>query len=128
MFRIVISEDSPFPKFRQIADQIRRAIAKGELRPGDQLPTQEELLSECGAHIETVLRAYRQLEEDGLVVSRPPRGRFVADRPRRISKSERQKRLKSHTQTFMASIASLGLSLNEVLQAVRDNWRGRKNR
>lgn len=62
----------------QLIQQVREALLFGLLKPGDQLPTVKEVVAQVAVNPNTVLRAYRDLEHDGLVVSRPGLGTFIA--------------------------------------------------
>jgi GntR family transcriptional regulator len=62
----------------QLIQQVREALLFGLLKPGDRLPTVKEVVAQVALNPNTVLRAYRELEHDGLVVSRPGLGTFVA--------------------------------------------------
>ncbi|HYL71747.1 MAG TPA: GntR family transcriptional regulator [Candidatus Dormibacteraeota bacterium] len=64
--------------YMQLVQQVRHALRIGVLRPGDQLPTAREVVSLLAINPNTVLKAYRELEHDGLVSSRPGLGTFVA--------------------------------------------------
>ena len=62
----------------QLIQQVRQALMVGILKSGDQLPTVKEVVAHVALNPNTVLRAYRELEHDGLVVSRPGVGTFIA--------------------------------------------------
>jgi len=62
----------------QLIQQVRQALQFGLLKPSDKLPTVKEVVAQVALNPNTVLRAYRDLEHDGLVVSRPGIGTFVA--------------------------------------------------
>jgi len=62
----------------QLMQQVRQAVLFGILKSGDQLPTVREVVAQVALNPNTVLRAYRDLEHEGLVVSRPGLGTFVA--------------------------------------------------
>jgi GntR family transcriptional regulator len=62
----------------QLIQQVRQALLFGILKAGDRLPTVKEVSAQVALNPNTVLRAYRELEHDGLVVSRPGLGTFVA--------------------------------------------------
>ena len=70
---------SAVPYYVQLIQQVRQALAFGILEPGDRLPTVREVVAQVAVNPNTVHRAYRELEHDGLVVSRPGLGTFVAD-------------------------------------------------
>jgi len=61
----------------QLIQQVRQALLFGLLKPGDQLPTVKEVVAQVALNPNTVLRAYRDLEHDGFVISRPGLGTFV---------------------------------------------------
>ena len=63
--------------YRQIVDQVRRALRLGLLDEGDQLPTIKEVVGQLAINPNTVLKAYRELEHEGLVAARPGVGTFV---------------------------------------------------
>src|SRR6186997_599936 len=68
---------SGLPPYRQIVDQVRRALRLGLLEEGDQLPTVKDVVGQLAINPNTVLKAYRELERDGLVAARPGVGTFV---------------------------------------------------
>ena len=63
--------------YHQLVEQVRHALRTGLLEPGDQLPTVREVAESVAINPNTVLKAYRELEHDGLVEGRPGRGTFV---------------------------------------------------
>lgn len=78
---ILVNLESPVPLIDQIVKAIRYAIANGEVKPGEELPAVRQLAVDLGVNFNTVSRAYRVLESEGLVVTARGRGtRVVADR------------------------------------------------
>ena len=73
MFRVKVDRDEPTDLHEQVAGEIRRAIAEGEAKVGERLPPARDLAAELGVNTNTVLRALRQLRDEGLRVS--PRAR-----------------------------------------------------
>ena len=63
--------------YRQIVDQVRRALRLGLLEEGDQLPTVKDVVGQLAINPNTVLKAYKELEHAGLVTPRPGLGTFV---------------------------------------------------
>jgi len=63
--------------YQQIVQQVRNALRLGLLREGDQLPTVKDVVAALAINPNTVLKAYRELEHEGLVQARPGRGTFV---------------------------------------------------
>ena len=76
---IELDPSSPDPLHERIAVAVRRAVADGEVLPGERLPAAADLAETLGVNVHTVLRAYRQLRDDGLVDLRRGRGATVTD-------------------------------------------------
>jgi GntR family transcriptional regulator len=68
---------SGVPLYLQLIEQVKRAIAVGALRPGEQLPTVKALALDLTVNPNTVARVYRELERDGVIDTSPGRGSFV---------------------------------------------------
>jgi|SRR5829696_6379165 len=79
MIRFRLDPRSGVSTYLQIVHQVRHAVRLGILRPGDQLPTVKEVVGTLAINPNTVLKAYRELERDGLVDGRPGLGTFVRD-------------------------------------------------
>ena len=69
---------SGMPTYMQLVNEVRRATRNGTLRPSDRLPTAREVVAALAINPNTVLKAYTQLESEGLVISRPGLGTFIA--------------------------------------------------
>ncbi len=74
-----LDQGSAVPYYVQLIQQVGQALAFGILKPGDRLPTVKEVVAQVAVNPNTVHRAYRELEHDGLLVSRPGLGTFVAN-------------------------------------------------
>jgi GntR family transcriptional regulator len=70
---------SGIPTYLQLVQQVKHAVRYEMLRPGDRLPTAREVVEDLAINPNTVLKAYRELEREGFVHSRPGAGTFVAD-------------------------------------------------
>jgi GntR family transcriptional regulator len=73
-----LSASSGVPYYVQLIQQVQHGLQFGILKAGDRLPTVKEVVAQVAVNPNTVLRAYRELEHDGLLVSRPGLGTFVA--------------------------------------------------
>ena len=78
MIHLHLDQTSGVPYYVQLIQQVHQALLFDQLHPGDQLPTVKEAVRQVAVNPNTVLRAYRELEHDGLVISRPGLGTFVA--------------------------------------------------
>src|SRR5215203_5654741 len=81
MFHVKVDRDEPTDLHEQVAGEIRRAIGEGEAKPGERLPPARDLAAELGVNTNTVLRALRQLRDEGLLEFRRGRGITVAATP-----------------------------------------------
>ena len=78
MIEFRLNDRSGVPTYLQLVQQTRQAIRLGLLQPGDQLPTVKEVVGSLAINPNTVLKAYRELEYEGLVTARPGVGTFIA--------------------------------------------------
>lgn len=74
---IMIDIDSPDPLFTQLIDQVKQAVLKGELSPGDPLPSIRQLARDLDVNAKTVAKAYRLLERDSVIQTKGYRGTFI---------------------------------------------------
>lgn len=77
MITFRIDTRSGVPTYLQVVHQVRQALRMGALEVGDQLPTVKEVVAAVAINPNTVLKAYRELEREGLVEGRPGQGTFV---------------------------------------------------
>lgn len=81
MIRFRVDGRSGVPPYQQIAAQVRQALRMGVLTVGDQLPSVREVVAVTAVNPNTVLKAYRDLEHEGLIEARAGHGTFVRGRP-----------------------------------------------
>ena len=79
MFRL--EAGSGVPIYRQLVEQVRREVMLGRLRPGERLPTVKDVVDSLSINPNTVVKAYGELEHEGLIVRRQGVGTFVAPSP-----------------------------------------------
>ncbi|HHY35338.1 MAG TPA: GntR family transcriptional regulator [Firmicutes bacterium] len=120
-----IDPSSGTPMYRQIADQIRQAVAGGILRPGDRLPSVRDLAVYLTINPNTVVRAYQELEKDGLIETARGRGVFVSCRAAEVAPDEKVRRIAPILDRLVAEAYLLGIGENELLELVRDKLRER---
>lgn len=77
MIQLRIDPRSGLPVYRQITHQVRDALRLGMLLPGDRMPTVRELVATLAINPNTVMKAYRELEREGLIGGRPGQGTFI---------------------------------------------------
>src|SRR5436190_21319935 len=77
MIEFRVDPRSGVAPYRQLVQQVRQALRLGLLREGDQLPTVKDVVAQVAINPNTVLKAYRELEHEGLAAGRPGVGTFV---------------------------------------------------
>jgi GntR family transcriptional regulator len=105
--------------YDQLADQIRQAVARGKLKPQERLPSVRQLSRELVVNPNTVAKAYQQLDREGLLVSRPGLGIFVASPRADLTKAARDKRLVEPLDRWLTLAVQLGFEADEVLRLVQ---------
>ena len=96
---VKLDHDNPLDLHEQVAGEIRRAIADGEAKSGERLPPAKDLAHVLGVNTNTVLRALRQLRDEGLLEFRRGRGITVTGTPERGAVIERAKELLHYART-----------------------------
>lgn len=112
--RFAIDATDSTPPFEQLRVQVRDAVASGALTGGAKLPTVRALAEELGLAVNTVARAYRELEADGIIETRGRAGSFVAPQG---DPTERQ--AQDAARQFVDRIRRLGLADDAALALVR---------
>jgi GntR family transcriptional regulator len=110
-----LDRKSGVPAYRQVVDQVRQALRLGILRPGDQLPTVREVVKQIAINPNTVHRAYRDLEAQGLTEGRPGSGTYIR---RSLSKvPQEQPQLQRQLEKWMRAARAAGLG-DEAIAAL----------
>jgi GntR family transcriptional regulator len=114
-----IDTKSGVPFYRQIIEQVKYSIARGNLQPGDQLPTVRQLAVDLSVNPNTVIRAYRELEIERMLVTQQGAGTFVSNNRPEIDRLERQRMLDQILTELTARASSYGFTLDEVLAGLQ---------
>ncbi|HHW18575.1 MAG TPA: GntR family transcriptional regulator [Firmicutes bacterium] len=118
---IVLDNSSPVPLYKQIVEQIRARILKGELQPGEPLPSIRQLASDLLTSVITTKRAYQELEAEGLIQTRPGLGTFVAEIKEASLEEIRLKEVEARLRDIVRDSARLGIgatTLRSILDKV----------
>jgi GntR family transcriptional regulator len=118
MITFRLDDKSGVPIYRQIQDQIRMGMASGMLRSGEQLPTVRGLAVELKVNPNTVIKAYSELEREGLLTTEQGSGTFVGRLPADPAAADRDAKLRSLCSEFLAQAARYGFSPAEVVRAI----------
>ena len=122
--RVEIDPRSPQAPSEQIQDQVRFAVAAGRLAPGDRLPSVRGLAAQALVNPNTVAKAYRDLEREGTVETRPGSGVFVASRAGARCEAMRDAKIGERVGRAVAEALASGLTPAEIEGIVAQSLRG----
>ena len=117
-FQIDVTSRTPI--YRQLAEQIRSAIARGRLQASSRLPSVREMSRRLVINPNTVARVYTELESEGLLVMRQGLGVFVAPPGTGLTKKTRRDRLLVLLDGFFTEAVLLGFTADEVRELVQE--------
>ena len=107
------------PAYLQIMLQIQNLILREGLLPGDQLPTVRQLAADLSINFNTVARAYRLLDQAGLITTQQGRGTFVLSGTR-THKLLREETLQELTRQYLVEVSQLEFTVQEVVRVFRN--------
>jgi GntR family transcriptional regulator len=118
IFRVDTVTGVPF--YRQVIDQILAGIATGAVRPGEQLPTVRALAVDLKVNLNTVAKAYKELEIRGVLTTQQGSGTFIATVTVERDEVERRRQVVQVVDELLARSAGLGLPLSELVAEIED--------
>ena len=122
MIEFHLDSRSGVSPYLQIVQQVRQALRLGLLREGDQLPTVKEVVAQLAINPNTVLKAYRELEHEGLASARPGVGTFVTGSLGGASMAA-YRPLRQALQNWIAKARRAGLDDESIEALFRDSFR-----
>ncbi len=114
-----IDPKSPIPIYRQISDNIRRRVAAGLLRPGDQLSSVREMAAQLLVNPNTVAKVYRDLEREGLLATRRGQGTYIAEGAKAMAEVERRRLIIEQLRGVAQEVRAFGLTGEEAIGLFR---------
>jgi GntR family transcriptional regulator len=122
---MLVDPKSTVPIYRQIVEQISRAIAAGVYQPGEALPSQRTLAVELRVNPNTVQRAFDELLRDGVIESRRGRGVFVVDRRRTTPRGAVEKSCESDLARAIGAALDAGMTPSRIRELFENGLRTR---
>ncbi len=126
MIKFMLDPKSGIPFYRQIIDQIRYGIATGRLAIGEQLPTARSLAVELKINLNTVIKAYKELEIQNILETQQGTGTFIGNARLDIPHKEQQGKLKQICDEFVTMSAHYGFSIQEMIGELQNRSPGGK--
>lgn len=125
MIQFRVDPSSGVPPYRQLVHQVRQALRLGVLHEGDQLPTVKEVVAQVAINPNTVLKAYRELESEGLAAGRPGVGTFVT-RSLADGSLAAHRALRSDLLRWLAKARRAGLDDDSIAALFDATFRGER--
>jgi GntR family transcriptional regulator len=116
-FKLDPKAGSPF--YRQIIDQIKFGMASGNLKTGEQLPTVRALAVELKVNLNTVAKAYKELEIQDILETQQGTGTFINDTKIQLSAKDRNNKLKEICTEFSSIAFSYGFSVSDIINQLQ---------
>ena len=115
MIKFVLDPKTGTPFYRQIIDQIRFGIAKGDLKIGEQLPTVRALAVELKVNLNTVAKAYKELEIQNILETQQGTGTFISKVDVQLSDKEKDNKLQDICSEFCTIALSYGFTIDDII-------------
>jgi GntR family transcriptional regulator len=106
--------------YKQVADQIKDAIASGELKPNDRLPSIREMSESLEISVITIKRAYLDLEMEGYTMTRAGLGTFVADVNREALRREKLQEYRAELVRLLETGRKFGIDGDDIRQLIQE--------
>lgn len=117
---IFVSPLNPDPMYKQVADQIKDAMAGGILKPEDKLPSIREMTQELGISEITIKRAYADLEHEGYIFTRPGLGSFVAEVNKEKMRKVKLAEIRQELIKILKSGEKFDISADDIIQIIQE--------
>jgi GntR family transcriptional regulator len=125
MFRFRLDGSSGVPPYLQLVHQVRQSLLLGYLREGDRLPTVKDVAADLVINPNTVVKAYRQLEHEGLAGGRPGQGTFITATSSPVP-PQAQQAMRASLEEWLRDAEAAGLddeAVTALIAAVRNDMR-----
>ena len=122
MIDFLLDETSGVATYLQLVQQVHQALRMGMLEPGDQLPTAQQVVARLAINPNTVHKAYRELEREGLARARPGLGTFITRSPSGTDPATQARFLAGLTD-WLRSARSAGLDPDDIEAIYRTAFR-----
>ncbi len=126
-FTFTLNNSSGVPYYRQIVNQVIYGVVNSILAPGERLPTVRGLAVDLQVNLNTIAKAYSELELRGIVNTQQGTGTFIAESNNAIDPVEKEKGLKRLCSIFLDEIATLGIKSVDAFSTLKKIEKERRN-
>jgi GntR family transcriptional regulator len=121
MITFILDPKAGVPFYRQIIDQIKFGIATGKLKVGEQLPTVRALAVDLKVNLNTVVKAYKELEIQNILETQQGTGTFINTAEINITNNEKQKKIRDICQEFTTIAFSYGFTVDDIINELQNH-------
>ena len=122
MHMFLVNPRSKQPLYEQLVEQLRRQIVLGGMKARAAMPSVRQLATELGINPNTIQKAYRRMEEEGMILSIPGKGSFVSDDLADMLTKQREDQ-RSKAKQMLQSCREMGLTKEEITQMVEEIYK-----
>jgi len=119
MINFILDPKAGIPFYRQIIDQIKYGIVSGKLKTGEQLPTVRALAVELKVNLNTIAKAYKELEIQNILETQQGTGTFISTMDIQITEKEKSKKLQDICNEFLTVAHSYGFSVDDIISQLK---------
>lgn len=120
MIQFVLDPKAGVPYYRQIIDQIKFGIATGRLKAGEQLPTVRALAVELKVNLNTITKAYKELEIRNILETQQGSGTYIGTAELKLPESERKSKLREICNEFSTIAYSYGFTKDDIINELKN--------
>ena len=120
---ITISASNPDPMYKQITDQIKDAIAAGNLSPSDQLPSIREMAEMLKISAITIKRAYQDLEAEGFIMTRAGLGSYIAEKNLGEIREGKVREIRERMGAILETGRRYGITADQIMHILREEMK-----
>lgn len=119
MIQFNLDSKTGAPFYRQIIDQIKFGIASGKLKTGEKLPTVRALAVELKVNLNTIAKAYKELEIQNILQTQQGTGTFISKNEIIMSEKDKQEKIQDICREFMTKAFNYGYTINDLINELQ---------
>ncbi|MGM0603596.1 MAG: GntR family transcriptional regulator [Bacillota bacterium] len=119
-----IDFNAAYPIYEQVIEEVKKELVRGELKSGDKLPSQRKLARKIDVNPNTVQRAYREMEQRGLVETKRGKGTFIKD-DEKVMIEIKKEMADTAVREFIEEMLSLGFDEENIMEIVNEKLKRR---
>lgn len=112
--KLFVNPYTGIPLYVQVAEQIKKAVITGVIKEGEQLPPVRRLAVELLINPNTIVRAYQELEKEGIITTRKGSGSFIAPAAKKLKKAQKEEKITKRIRELLAEARFLEIDKEDI--------------